>query len=271
MKPRLTLFLGTMIAFLCLHITSSAQDKDGEISISITKEVNGVKKTFEKTYSSVEEMKSDKEYKEFSGDDDITWMSIGDDSEKEIVVKIDSKGGGAFTIATTGDEDIQVMNLNDLTEDLADVEVEIKRVMESIDQESFTQIQKIVKTVDHEEDILIATGNSKMNISISEVNKSDFGKNALTSKDEQLENKNLKLKIFSDQLIVKLPVDEEVDVKINLKDKSGEDLFFSRVLEAENDISQVIDLSQYQSGDYLLEVKMGDKRLTRKISITEKE
>ena len=272
MKRRLALFFGTMIAFLCLHITSPAQDKKGEIVINLTKEIDRVKKMFKKTYNSIEELKADKELKAFSADDDITWMSLGEASEKELVVKVDSKEGGTFTITTSDDENMHVTNLSDLTEEQANVEVNIQRIVKSIDKESVNQIQKIVKTIDHEEDvILIETEASTVNISIAEVKKSDFGKNALTTKGERLEDENLKLKILGDQLLIKLPVEEETDVKIILKDKVGEDLYLSRVKEAKNDITQVIDLSQSKAGDYLLEVKKGDQRLTRKISITEKE
>ena len=50
-------------------MTSLVMAQDNEVKIEISRDVDGEKKTFRKTYESEEEMKNDHELKEFMGDD----------------------------------------------------------------------------------------------------------------------------------------------------------------------------------------------------------
>ena len=62
------MLLGTAIAMICLSQSATAQD-DSSIKLRITKEINGERKTLEKTYSSEEEMRKDPAYREFLGNE----------------------------------------------------------------------------------------------------------------------------------------------------------------------------------------------------------
>jgi uncharacterized protein YycO len=271
MKKKIAVFIGVVVACVSLSVTAKAQDNKDKISVSITKEVDGEQKKFEKTYDSAEEMMADEDYKEFAGDDNFTWISTSNDSDKEIIVKNNSDDEGAYTIATSGGEDLQVVNLKNLSEEMARVEVEIKKVLENIDEESVTTIQKVIKNLEDERVMMISTDESDLNVSISDVDKSDFGKNAVISDDEKLDLADLKIRTLGDQLIIKYPLNQTTDIRLSLQDKSGDELFVSRVLEADEDINQFIDLSQHRAGDYLLLLKVGEKKLAKKISITKKE
>lgn len=271
MKRNITIMIGAVIGILCLSTALKGQSKDEEINLSISKEENGELRTFEKTYRSMEEMKNDKEYQEFLGEGGSVWINIDEELDKEIKVKIKADQEGDFTFSTDDDEDIQVVNLSSLTEGVSNIELEIKKVMEKIDEESLESVQKIIRTIHLTDEDYIDKNRSSMNISISDVSKGDFNKKSLTNPAEKLDVEKLRVKVNGDRLIVLYPISKPVETKVSLYDEKDDVLFIARIAETSEDLQQQIDLSQQPAGDYWLELMVGDKRTTKKINIKREE
>jgi hypothetical protein len=271
MKRNFTLMIGALIAFLCLSHSLSAQSDDGDITISITKKVDGEKKKFEKSYSSLEEMKKDKEYREFAGEEGITWIDIDESKGKKIAISIDSDDDHAFVFSTDGEDDVNVMSLTDLDEHVAEMEVEIRRLIEGNEGEIVKTMERVMKNVVDDEDVFVFSSSDDFNVSVNPVEKGDFDKSAVVKSNERLDEDPLKIKAFGHQLIIKYPINQSSEVKVSLFDTDNEQLFVSRMMDKEDDLSQMLDLSNYKSGLYLLELQIDEKKLFRKITIKKAE
>ncbi len=79
----------TALALLTMYTPIFSQtDERAEITVKITKEINGEKQFFKGEYNSVEEMKTDTNYQAFTGEDhDINFWF--DDDEEEVFLYLD--------------------------------------------------------------------------------------------------------------------------------------------------------------------------------------
>ena len=107
MKP---IFTKPMLGFLLmvlLGLYSSAQEKNDQVKVKITKDIEGETQTFEKTYASEEEMKTDKELKEFMGDDDEMRVWFSEDAHAPKIIELEKMGDDPHRFYFKfGDEDM---------------------------------------------------------------------------------------------------------------------------------------------------------------------
>lgn len=271
MKKNITVFVGALIALLCLHTTSKAQEREGEVSVSITKEVNGEKTVFEKTYASLEEMKADEKYQEFSDNSGFTWSTVVDELEKEVTVRIITDEEGDVNIETEGNEDVIIMSLDGQSGDEINTSVKIKQIVTDGDEPSITRIRKIIEEIDSEEMVIVSSVDDEFSVIISEPQRADFGKSGIVSASDRFSSEDLDIDAIGNHLLVKFPLAETRDVSVSLEDDKGESLFLSKIPGGKDKIKQIIDLSHYKAGDYLLTLEVGKKKLTKKITITKPE
>ncbi|MEM6831375.1 MAG: hypothetical protein AAF551_12745, partial [Bacteroidota bacterium] len=84
MKYQIKILIGILVSIGCLFSAyAQGEENDGKITVEITKEINGEKKTFKGEYENEEQMKADPNYQEFAGDDhDFTFMLDRDSDVK---------------------------------------------------------------------------------------------------------------------------------------------------------------------------------------------
>ena len=75
-----------------LGLYSTAQEKNDQVKMKITKDIDGDTQTFEKTYASEEEMKADAELKEFMGDDDRMRVWFSEDARGPKIIELEEMG-----------------------------------------------------------------------------------------------------------------------------------------------------------------------------------
>ena len=105
MKQHLTfLMIGLLLSYAV--DLNAQEERDSKITIEITKEVNGEKKTFKGEYGSKEEMNADPNYQEFAGkDENFNFWFDGDLGESEMMFQLDQLKGMANSFRFFGDED----------------------------------------------------------------------------------------------------------------------------------------------------------------------
>ncbi|MFH6983972.1 T9SS type A sorting domain-containing protein [Marinoscillum luteum] len=107
MKP---IFTKPMLGFLLmvlLGLYSSAQEKNDQVTVKITKDIDGDTQTFEKTYASEEEMKADALLKEFMGKDDQMRVWFSEDAKGPKIIELEEMGDDPHRFFFKfGDEDM---------------------------------------------------------------------------------------------------------------------------------------------------------------------
>lgn len=270
MKKYFTIIVGTLIALICLHFDVTGQSKDSEIQIEIIKEINGEKKSLKKSYTSIEEMKNDKDYQEFVGEDSGHWLHLNSDSEQLVNIDINTHGSFAFA----NDKDVMQLEMGKLSEEMAKMEVHIQRVLEEEDQNIQKKIDKVMKTYHDDESTFFysfSDDGDDFSLAVNDISTNDFSKTAVPGKNEQLPVDPLNIKVVGHHVLVKYPITNTATVSVKLFDKTDDLLFANKVPETTSDINQMIDLSAYKKGDYWLELTVDDKRLTKKITVDRKE
>lgn len=264
---RLKIF--TVISMVCYGMLAVAQDDDQKIVVEITKEIDGEKKTFKGEYDSPEEMRADPHYQEFAGEDDNTfWFDADDDDivvhlgqikdmQKNVFRFFDSEDGDNGFFFHFDDDESKVFDF-----DLSD-----------FDSEEFAERMEelgvgISKSFEYSR-----SNNSDKNafeskrIRVSDV-EDEFGKRGKVSNKALLKLEDLSFSpSYNGKLKIRFetPVEDELSIKVsNLDDKD----IFSRYFESYSGLySETIDLSGQKEGIYLLEIILGDKKLTRKVII----
>ncbi len=148
MKNKLITVLGLIVAIFGLVILSHGQ----EIDIKISRDKDGKKEVFERSYNSQEELESDDEFKEFVGDDEKFQFYFGSDDE-DTKVKFfhfddDDEGSGGkksrFHYYSFGDNDFDFdfptdVDVEELLEELEELKGDskvIKRFHKRFDSRS---------------------------------------------------------------------------------------------------------------------------------------
>ena len=83
--------------------TSQAQDEDTKIKVKVTKEVDGKKKTFEREYANIHEMRKDSEFREFAGDENDFDIHLDMDGMHERIIEL-HQGNGARAFSFSMDD-----------------------------------------------------------------------------------------------------------------------------------------------------------------------
>lgn len=285
-KPMLGTLLG--VFFTC-SVLAQEQDKDPGVKVKMTREVDGEEQTFEKTYASEEEMRNDSEFQQFLEDNGMTKLRFFDEEDEVFHLNKDFGDRFFFNLEDENlafgflenDSSGQFLEFNsrELEDHMREMEIRIREhakdfnrdgaITFNFDNDAFTMISP-------KEDEVLGAGDDREIVAMEKLEISDdmagLGKKALVKPKEQLSLENLDYfpnpapeGIF--RLRFDAPKPGELSVKVY--NETGKAVY-SRYFEShEGRFSEKMDLSQQQKGNYLLEIRLDDKRLTRKIAIEE--
>ncbi len=272
-----------MFSFLFLSglFLGNAQDeKDGKITVEITKEINGEKRTFKGEYENVDQMRADPNYQEFADEDEGFSFWFDRDGDEDVFLKLDQfdQFGKSFQFGFGGSglqgfnmlkhfnlDSIHDQNFNFFHFDADDWdghEESIERLQD--------QMQELLENLGEEGNSRVFLFGSKR-IKVLEVEGDEFGKKGKVSESNLLELDDLSFypNPSSDgrfKVRFRVPKEDELNIKVfNLEGKE----VFNRYFERFGGLySESLDLSGQKEGIYLLEISQGKDRLTRKIVIT---
>ncbi|MEQ9401994.1 MAG: T9SS type A sorting domain-containing protein [Cyclobacteriaceae bacterium] len=269
------------IIFTGASLTSYAQDKkDGKITIEITKEINGEKKTFKGEYENEEQMRADPNYQEFAGDDDSFNMWFGDSDHQDMMLHLDllkdqakTKLGFWFSDSTNSffkhkDADSEDANIIfKLLDDSAGGFSFFRGPGEEEMKELHIRLRSLMEGDDNESHVYVF---STKKIKVTEVTGDEFGDKGEVSKNSKLELEDLTFypnPSTNGRFKVRFSVPEENELSIKVFNLEGKEVY-NRYFERFGGMySESIDLSGQSEGIYLLEIRQGSKRLTKKIVI----
>ncbi len=262
--------LHTLVLVAMLTTTVKAQDDQSKITIEITKEIDGEKRTFKGEYDSVEQMKSDPNYQEFAGDDDTFSFSFDGDSDDFAILDrlhdADHQGfkfyqGDMFSNMIRQHDSIfekygihlYGMDMSEHDEQMKKPGIEWKSLREHLNDEKNT-----IKMVELKK------------VKVAEVDGNEFGKKGKVRESNKLILENLDFfpnPSSNGQFKVrfKLPAEGELNLKVSNPD--GKEIFNRYFERFAGTYSESIDLSGQNEGIYLLEISRRKNRLTRKIII----
>ncbi len=276
MKKTINVF---MIALALFFVgTVRGQNDEGKITVEITKEIDGEKKTFKGEYNSREEMYADPNYQEFSGDHNQFhfWSDDGTDAffdmdqlgdmQKDLFEFFDDEGGSsAFFFHDFDDEASSNLKFHfdsfdseelsdELREKMRDLGIEIDALVDEFSSNKGDTKFKII---------------TFKSIKVSDVG-DEFGKKGKVAKNDLLElndltffpnpSKNGKVKVrFS------TPSENELSLKVLTME--GKEVFTRYFERFSGTYAETIDLSGQKEGLYLLEIAQGKKRITKKLVV----
>lgn len=272
------IILITLSLLLFSQLVLAQEDDQGKITVEITKEINGEKKTFKGEYENVEQMKADPNYREFAGDENDFSFWFDKDGENDMFLQFDQldnfsksfnfgfnwdddeEGHHMFKHFQFDDEDgsgflqLDDMDLEEYRDHMKKLGVDMQELIERIHEEGD----------DHKVFVI------KKRIKVTDVEEGDFGKQGDVSKNNRLELEDLSFypNPSSDgRFKVRFRVPEEDELNIKVYNIDGKEVF-NRYFEKFGGVySESIDLSGQKEGMYLLEISQGNKRLTKKVVI----
>ncbi len=270
-----------ILAFLLVigFLVGNAQDeKEGKITVEITKEINGEKRTFKGEYENIEQMKADPNYQEFAGGDEGFSFWFDRDGDDDVFLKLDqfdqfgksfqfgfSPGSQGFNMFKHFDTDSSDQSSRFFHFDGDDWEGHEERI-----EKLQNQMQDLLERLGDEEDSRVSTFESKR-IKVTDVEGDEFGKKGKVNESNLLLLEDLSFypNPSSDggfKVRFRVPEEDELNIKVfNLEGKE----VFNRYFERFGGLySESLDLSGQKEGIYLLEISQGKDRLTRKIVIT---
>jgi hypothetical protein len=272
-KLRITI-LGLVVGLACIYTAAAQDKKDEKITIKIIKEVDGEEIVLDKTYDSVEEMRKDPDYQKMVDDANIMVFEMPD------MPRFEQRGPHAFSFRF-GDEDFDFdFDREEIDRVMRRANVEIRRGSREIER-ALRELEKSIDEIDRDEikaelrklkDELRREGVLPPNIkgmSVTEVTADDFGRKAVVDDKERLELEDFEIMVFGNRgkvgLRFTLPQEGKLEVKVS--DKGGDTVFVQSYGRYGGIYRDDIDMRDQQPGDYLLEIKLDDKRLTRKITM----
>ncbi|MEM9341384.1 MAG: hypothetical protein AAGA66_21830, partial [Bacteroidota bacterium] len=177
MKNQIKILIGILVSIGCLFSAyAQGEENDGKITVEITKEINGEKKTFKGEYENEEQMKADPNYQEFAGDDhDFTFMLDRDSDAKLWIDQFYDDNHSMFKFRFNDDS----LNLTDLQDWAA---VDWKKHLKDLD----IDVDALIHRFDRNGSGSNYTKDSKK-IRISEIEGDELGKKGIVKKNEKLE------------------------------------------------------------------------------------
>lgn len=306
MRPKFTKSMVGFFLIVLLGISTQAQDNEEQVSVKITRDVDGGPKTFEKTYASEEEMKNDEDLKAFMGDDVKMNLWFGDVKKEGewndknshgFFFNFDDKPEESFSKSfhffEQGDSAMKELdfNINSLDEHLQNLDLKIREHLKDLDggpmifdfgdgEEKFvwhfdeSLADQISMSV---EKILEGEGNGDHLVEVIVVKKlrisedvDDFGKKGKVKSSDKLQLNDLKYypnPAPNGRFKLNFGVPEPGELAIKIYNLDGKEIY-NRYFETFSGLyAETIDLSGQSEGIYLLEIQLGGKRLTRKIAI----
>lgn len=290
------IFRTLMIALLVVGTACTTQaQEDKKIKVKITKEINGEKKTFVGEYDSEEEMRNDPAYQEFAGDDDSMTFFFGNDDMDNFIELHRGPGKNAFSFSIDdedffpkdfhqkfklhhggsefffGDDDaiidLRGFDSEEFEEELQEKMEELEEKLSGIDKDLQEEIMESMREI---EEMHSSMGMPKRirrsGISIEDVG-DDFGKRGKVSESDMLDLDDMNFMVLRDQLTLRFRVEDEGELSVKISNESGKDIYNRYFERFGGMFSDSIDFSQYSDGNYLLEIELDEKRLTKKIVI----
>jgi hypothetical protein len=286
MKKLYTILLGTLVAIFCVTNTQAQEKEEGKINIKITREVDGKTEVFEKSYNSREEMMADPEYKDFAGDD--TKFHFKSDRDEDIFIEIDRMNEDDEPFSFRFFDNNQNFNWID-EEEMREMEVRIRKEMDSKRDEIEKSLKKVEEELNkierqdlvreleevrkslesemrkvHRNHIMIELDSD---LKVEEVAEDDFGKKGKVKPEEELKLEDLSFypNPSSDRLKLRFKIDEEGPLSVRVYDFDGKTIFETSYERFSGIFHETIDMQSQDAGMYLLEIKSGNKRTTKKI------
>lgn len=266
-----------IVAVLMTGLATSiyGQEDKGKITVEITKEIDGEKRTFKGEYESTEEMKADPNYQEFSdsdtqfhfwSDDEDASMFFHFDDDKELqngFFKIfsDDEDGNFIQMHGFGLDSSDSFSFNfdtqqfseDLKEKLKDLGVEIEEWSNQLDRRTDRKIKII----------------SFKQIEVTEVG-DEFGKKGKVNDSNLLTLEDLAFypnPSPNGRLKVRFSTPTEDELRISVSNTEGKEVYSRYFDQFSGVFSETIDLSAQKEGIYLLEISQGKKRITKKLIV----
>ncbi len=278
MKKILTIVLGALIALLCFTDPATAQNDEGQITIKITKEIDGERKTFEGKYSSREEMESDPAYKEFVGDDNNFIFRFGGNDDAFIEIEEFMDQNGHFYMFSDGkddDSDIRMFHPHTSDEFQKNLKKHMDRIQDKINDLDLESLDKqlrkdLEELLDEMEDSRKSMAFSiTKRVKVSDVENDEFGEQGIVKDSELLRLNDLSFYPNPSQgkINIRFRTPGQGPLQISVFDLDGKKVYSTQFDSFSGFYKDQIDLTNRDEGIYLLEIQFDKKRLTKKIVI----
>lgn len=266
--------LGVLVGLTCIYSAAAQDKKDEKITIKITRKVDGEEVVLEKKYDSVEEMRKDPDYQKMVDDQNIVVFEMPD------MPRFEQRGPHTFSFRF-GDEDFDFdFDREEIDRAMRQARVEIRRGSKEIEK-AMRELEKSIDEIDREE---IKAELHQLEkelrregvlppkikaISVTEVTADDFGRKAVVADKERLELEDFEIIVFGSRgkVGLRFTLPQEGKLDLELSDKTGNTIFMQSYGRYGGMYRDEIYMGDQQPGDYLLEIRLDDKRLTKKITI----
>ena len=264
-----------VLALLISIFTFAQADKESNISLEITREIDGEEETFKDQYKNTEEMKADTSYQAFVEKDKNFEFWIENDrhhhrsrkshkGRKFLFMSADStneesnrfifKHDSNASVMIFLDKFLDSMDLKKHKHQLEDIEIEVEGFL---DKEMEEKISRKIRV------------NKIKRIKISDVN-DEFGKRGGVKESNKLQLN--KLEFYPNpssrgRIKIHFGVPEKGELIIRVSNRKGKEIFRRYFENFEGIYSEMIDLSGQKDGIYLLEIQQGKKRVAKKMII----
>ncbi len=266
--------------FVSGMLTGRSQDEKSKITVEITKEVNGEKRTFKGEYENAEQMRSDPNYQEFAGEDGGLKLWFDQDgTDTDLLLNLDqfNQFGKSFKFGFGGsgldgfdlfrhfgidstDESSGFFHLDG--DDWEEREESLDKLQE--------EMRSLMDHLGEGEDSRVFMFSTKR-LKILDVEGDEFGKKGSVSENNLLELDNLSFfpnPSTDGRFKIRFSVPKEDELNIKVFNIEGKEVF-NRYFERFGGLySETLDLSGQKEGMYLLEISQSKQRLTKKIMIT---
>lgn len=275
--------------------TSQAQDEDSKVKVKITKEVDGEKQTFEREYASAEEMRKDKEYREFAGGEDQFVFSFDGSGMHERMIELHEDGGArAFSFSFGDDEssprnhmrnfqfgkggsgyvfgdedavmDMRAFGFGENEEELEEKMKELEEKLNDLDKDLRKEIMESVEEMQEMTSGIFPRRIKRGGISIQDAD-DDFGKRGKVEKENKLDSDDMDFIIMNKRLTLRFKIKDAGELTVKISNEAGKNIYNRYFEKFGGAFSDHIDFSNYSEGKYLLEISKDQKRLTKKIVI----
>lgn len=278
-------FLHYLLALCALMpLVAHSQSEEGKIKVKVTREINGEKKTFEAEYENEEQMKADPNYQEFVGSENNAFMFHFDDED---FGTLPNGKNFFFQLPDDFDETLMAFPFDSAFAFTPKSEEELRAHLEELRKHhvftlppnapgfSWFLSDSIAEAFDGAAHVFgfSADGQRQAHmirkVEIKDLDGNEFGKKGAVSKNELLELEGLSFYPNpSDgkfRLRFKVPAQGELEIKIFNID--GREVFSRYFDQFGGTFTEMIDLTGQGSGIYLMEIRLDDNRLTKKIVV----
>ncbi|MCP4457629.1 MAG: T9SS type A sorting domain-containing protein [Cytophagales bacterium] len=276
--------------------TSQAQDEDSKIKVTVTKEVDGKKQTFERGYANAAEMQADEEYHEFAGDDKDFNLYFDTDGLHEKLIELHGDGGtraysfsfddddsrplrhlkkhefrngGGHNSFFYGDDnaifDLKSFDSEEYEEELEEKMAELEEKLKGLDKNLQKDIMESMEEIEEMSSSLYSRRINRSGISIEDT-EGEFGKRGNVDANSKFDI-DPDFMILNSRLTLRFRVEDAGELTVKISNEDGKDIYNRYFEKFGGTFSDNIDFSNYSDGKYLLEITKDKKRLTKMVVI----